>query len=230
MKPNELLDFLSQDVIIVTGHYGSGKTNFAINLAVDLRAAGHSVTLADLDIVNPYFRSADFKEEAERLGIDFVASAYANSNLDIPSLSAGVDAKIGAGGKLIIDVGGDDAGAYALGRYSARIKETGYTMLYVVNAYRYLTREPEEALELLRDIETASRLKATHIVNNSNLSWQTEVSDVTRSVPYAQSVAELAGIPLAATAARRDVAEQLSEKQGFYPVDIYVKVPWNPGE
>jgi hypothetical protein len=216
--------------LIITGHYGSGKTNLAINLALDTKSGGEAVTLADLDIVNPYFRSADFREEAAGRGIGFVVSDYANTNLDIPSLSAALDAKIGGEGKLIIDVGGDDAGAYALGRYAPRITAAGYDMLYVVNAYRFLTRAPGETLELLRQIEKASRLGATAIANNSNLSYRTTMEDVAATRDYAENVAHMAGIPLALTAIRRDLYEGLADKTGYYPVDIYVKVPWNPEE
>lgn len=223
-----MIESFREKTLIITGHYGSGKTNLAINLAVDLRRCGDAVTLADLDIVNPYFRSADFAKEAAEQRIGFVVSEYANTNLDIPSLSAALDAKIGGEGKLVIDVGGDDAGAFALGRYAPRIQAAGYELVYVVNAYRYLTREPEEALTLLRQIETASRLKATCIVNNSNLSYITAMDDVNRSVGYAKQIAKAAGIPLRFTALRRDLYDSLGEKSGFYPVDIHVKVPWNP--
>ena len=227
-----LQDIFARDIIVVTGHYGSGKTNLAINLALDLAAQGEQVTLADLDIVNPYFRSADFRTQAAEHGIDFVVSEYANSNLDMPALSAALDAKIGRAGKLVIDVGGDDAGAYALGRYATRIQAASYAMVYVVNAHRYLTREPGEALDLLREIEAASRLQATHIVNNSNLSYETTATGVAQTVPYGMAVAQAAGVPLAATALRRDLYAQLADKTGYYGIDIYVKVPWdtNPGD
>ena len=215
-----------KNIILVTGHYGTGKTNLSINLAVDYRNRGESVTLADLDIVNPYFRSADFRDEAQLRGIEFIASKFANSSLDVPSLNAGLDAKIGGGERLIVDVGGDDAGAFALGRYSPRLSQTGYDMIYVVNAFRYLTRRPEEAILLLKEIEAASRLRATYIVNNSNLSVQTTVEDVERSGEYAKKIAEIAGIPLAFTSVRRDVYEKLGDKGSYRPIDIYVKPPF----
>jgi hypothetical protein len=223
-----LLDFLA-DTIIVTGHYGTGKTNLSVNLAYALRDRGEPVTVADLDIVNPYFRTADFKQSMGDQGIGFIASAFAGSSLDIPSLSPALDARIGGKGRLIVDVGGDDAGAYALGRYAARVAEKPYTMLYVINAFRYLTREPEESAAMLREIEAASRLKATHIVNNSNLSTVTTPGDIESSGAYARSVSAITGVPLAFTAVRRDVYDQLTDKQGYYPVDIYVKAPWSEG-
>ena len=128
-------------IVLVVGHYGSGKTNFSVNLAVDLKAAGRDVILVDLDIVNPYFRSADFGALLEERGIGLIAPVYARSNLDVPALDGRLDAVIESDKTLVIDVGGDDAGAAALGRYSAMIREAGgCDMLYVVNAYRYLTQ------------------------------------------------------------------------------------------
>lgn len=217
-----------EKTIVVTGHYGSGKTNLALNLALWLRGKGEEVALADLDIVNPYFRTSDFRDMAKRYGVTILASDYAGpgTNLDIPALSGALDARIGAAGRLIVDVGGDDAGAYALGRYAPEIVRRPYTMLYVVNAYRYLMKEPSDAAELLRMIEAASRLKATHIANCSNLGRETTAKDVLASAGYAERVAELTGRPLMLTAADRRFADALSTVRDLFPVDIYVAPPW----
>lgn len=212
--------------VIVTGHYGSGKTNLAINLAMMLKRKGEAVALCDLDVVNPYFRTADFKDMAAKGGIELFASDYANSNLDIPSLSGGMEAALGTDKTVIIDVGGDDAGAFALGRYAKRIEETPYTMLYIVNAYRYLTREPEESAELLYQIEAASRLKATHIVNCSSLGTETTAEDIKKSLDYAEKVAKLTGRPLLFTAVDERLTNELKDLRDMLPVKIYVKVPW----
>lgn len=216
-----------EPTIVITGHYGSGKTNLALNLAVQFRAQGEAVTLADLDIVNPYFRTSDFHGLAQRHGIEMIASEYAGSSLDIPALTGRLDGALGRGGRLIIDVGGDDAGATALGRYARRLKETGYTMLYVVSAYRYLTSEPAESVALLRKIEAASRLQATGIANCSSLGAATTAADVRTSVPYADSVSALTGLPVVLTAAHRGIAHELTDIQELLPVEIYVTTPWN---
>ena len=220
-----LLDFFEK-TIVVTGHYGAGKTNLSINLAVDLKKRGEDITLADLDIVNPYFRSADFKTGAMEQEIGFIVSDYANTNVDIPAINPALEAKISLPGILLIDVGGDDAGARALGGYAQRIMEKPYTMLYVVNARRYLIREASAAAALLAEIEAASRMKATHIVNNTHLAAETSAADVLASAAYAKNIAEAAGIPLAFTSVRRDLYESLPDKTGYHPVDIYVKTPW----
>ena len=157
-------------IVVVVGHYGSGKTNFSVNLAVDLKAAGRDVILVDLDIVNPYFRSADFGALLEEKGIGLIAPVYARSNLDVPALDGRLDAVIESDKTLVIDVGGDDAGAAARGRYSAMIREAGgCDVLYVVNAYRYLTRTSEEAAEILGEIERKARLEVTAVSTTPTL-------------------------------------------------------------
>lgn len=216
--------------MVVTGHYGSGKTNLSVNLAMSLRAAGEEVTLVDLDIVNPYFRSADFAALAEENGIHLIAPVYARSNLDIPALDGRLDAELDGDRRIVIDVGGDDAGAAALGRYSAHIMEVGgCDMLYVVNAYRYLTRTSEEAAQILGEIERAARLTATAVVNNSNLADITTAPDIARSMAYAQETAQRYQIPFLFTAAREDLADAVRARvpdRPVYPVRVYVKKPW----
>ena len=116
-------------ITVITGHYGCGKTNLAANLALAFHKAGKRVALCDLDIVNPYFRSADFSGRFEALGIEMILPPFANSNVDVPTLTARVSAAINDPSiHLILDVGGDDAGAAALGRYSADIKKQGYDL------------------------------------------------------------------------------------------------------
>lgn len=208
-------------IIAVTGHYGSGKTNLAVNLAVDLAKSGERVTIIDLDIVNPYFRTADFTGLFTEYGIKLVAPQFANTNLDIPSLGFDMAAVINGCDRLIIDVGGDDTGAVALGQYSTVLNNLGCGLYYVVNRYRYLTSTPEEAVELLRDIEQVSRIKAKGIINCSNLGSQTSADDVKVTADYALKCAQTAGIPVVLTAAERTLGVD-----GAYPVDVYVRPFW----
>lgn len=208
-------------IIAVTGHYGSGKTNLAVNLAVDFAKEGERVTIIDLDIVNPYFRTADFSELFGLLGIKLVAPQFANTNLDIPSLGFDMAAVINGCDRLIIDVGGDDTGAVALGQYATVLGNFGCELYYVVNRYRYLTRTPGEAVELLHDIEQVSRIRAKGIVNCSNLGSQTTADDVKVTADYALKCASEAGVPLALTAAERSLGVE-----GAYPVDVYVRPFW----
>ncbi len=207
--------------VAVTGHYGSGKTNIAVNLALHFAQAGESVCIIDLDIVNPYFRTADFGGLLGSAGIELIAPQYANTNLDIPALTFDVSALLDRHDRVIIDVGGDDAGAVALGQYSAALKQHGCDMLYVVNKYRFLTHTPEENLELLRDIERVSGLSATGIVNSSNLGAETTARDVLESVPFAEECAAAAGVPLVFSAAESSLG-----LEGFFPVKVYVRPFW----
>lgn len=215
---------LSTPVTIVAGHYGCGKTNLSVNLAVDTKKKGLPVTLADLDIVNPYFRSADFTAMLEGMGIRVIAPLYAGSNLDIPALTGELDAALAAGeGRIILDVGGDDAGAVALGRYAAAIAQRPYTFFYVINPYRYLTASPEEAAGLLGEIEAASRLKATGLIHNPNLGSLTDRRTLEEAVPFAEAVSRLTGLPLAATAVPQGIRAEVPLP---CPVAIYVKKSW----
>ena len=216
---------LNNRAIIITGHYGSGKTNIAVNLALEFADAGEKVCIIDLDIVNPYFRTADFDKLFEDKGIYLVAPQYANTNLDIPSLGFDLAALLRQYDRVVIDVGGDDAGAIALGQYSTVLKNFGYDMIYVVNSFRYLTSTPEEAIELLRDIELVSSLKATAVVNSSNLGAATTAEDVLGSVEYAKAAADAAGIPLLFTAAKRDISVPDTKA-----VDVFVRPFWEEND
>lgn len=211
-------------ISIITGHYGSGKTNLSVNIALSLAAEGKKVTVVDLDIVNPYFRTADFQKLFDEHGIELKAPMYANSNLDIPALNYDISSIINSGKHIVIDVGGDDAGAIALGRYSdAFMGRDDVRMYYVINCYRYLTKEPEEALELMRQIEIASQLKCSGIINNSNIGTATTGEKVTASLGYAEKVAAAADLPVIFTAGK---AEFLTDTEKSFPVDIYVKQIW----
>ncbi len=214
---------------IITGHYGSGKTNLAVNLAVDSARRGRRVTIVDLDIVNPYFRTADFKRIFDELGIRLIAPPYANTNLDLPVLSAEVFSVFADNDShVIFDVGGDDAGAVALGMYRSHFEHVNYDMLYVINHYRYLTRTPDEACSLLPEIEAASRLKATGVANCSNLARETTAKAIAASTQFAQQVCQTLGLPLVCTAVERSLVQGLSEQvEHCYPVDIYVKTNWD---
>lgn len=212
-------------ISIITGHYGSGKTNFSANLAIKLAKEKNKVTVVDLDIVNPYFRTADFTDLFSQYGIELVAPMYANTNLDIPAISFDLERIARDEGYLIVDVGGDDAGAIALGRYAEAFKDFSdkIDMFYVINCYRYLTRTPAEALELMYEIEEASHMKHTAIVNNSNLSNETTAETINNSLDFAEKVALEAKLPIAYTA----VPYHLKTKaETQIDVDIYVKKIW----
>ena len=196
---------------LFAGHYGSGKTNIAVNYAMCLANLGKKVCIADLDIVNPYFRTADSAKELAEAGVELISPQFANTNVDLPALPAEayrlVEDKSTYG---IMDIGGDDRGAYALGRYVPFMKEEGnYRMAFVANCYRPLTRTPEEALEVMGEVEAACGLQFTCIVNNSNLGTETTVQTVMDSLEFTEKLSTLSGLPVWLHTARADVARQL---------------------
>ena len=201
-------------VTLFAGHYGSGKTNIAVNYALKLAGEGKDVVIADLDIVNPYFRTKDSAAVLEKAGVKLISPQFANTNVDLPALPAEayrlVQDKSIYG---IMDIGGDDRGAYALGRYVPTLKEeNNYRMVFVANAYRPLTRTPEEALEVMREIEEACGLRFTDIINNSNLASETTPETVLSSFEYMKKLSELSGLPIFATTAETAVAVELEGK------------------
>lgn len=213
--------------VIVCGHYGAGKTNLTVNLALAAAQSGEAVSVIDMDVVNPYFRTADFQELFREAGIQLIAPIYANTNLDLPVLPPSVGAAIREKtGRLFLDVGGDDDGAVALGGFSALLEERGYSMLYVVNSRRELEPEPGEEAALLRRIQTASRLKVTHLVNNTNLGPETTSEVLLQSLPYLEEVSKRTGVPVLGAAAEERLTPHL-EAEGLLPVRVYVKPPWS---
>lgn len=224
---------------VITGHYGCGKTNLAINLALHFAQAGERVTLVDLDVVNPYFRSSDYTDELGARGVRVIAPRFARTTLDTPSLPPDIYSAFGDPGRVILDVGGDDAGATALGRFSKDIAKLDYDLLYVVNAYRNLTATPAEAVAILAEIEHASHLKATGVVNNSHLKAETTARTVLDSREFADASAALLGLPLVATTVPARLSAEFSSTPGaanfvenLYPVETWVRTPWEntPGE
>ena len=210
-------------ITLFAGHYGSGKTNIALNYARMLKRSGEKVVIADLDIVNPYFRTKDSAAALQAEGIDLVVSDFANSNVDFPAMPKEIYGLVAERGqKIVMDIGGDDRGALALGRYVPDIRaEDDYEMLAVVNAARPLTQTAADAVEVLREIEAACQLPFTGIVNNTNLGQQTIAATVLESVPYANEVAALMGVPVRFTCAAAAIARELEGKiENLLPLEI----------
>ncbi len=214
-------------ITLLCGHYGSGKTNVALNMAYDLKNQKERVAIADLDIVNPYFRTKDSAKELEQKGITLISSEYAGTNVDIPAMPQQMymltdNKEIYA----VIDVGGDDRGALALGRITPMLlEENNYEMLFVINCYRPLTRDAKSTLEVMAEIETAAKIKFTAIVNNSNLGNETTVDDVLKSVDYANEVSALTGLPIKCTTVSENIYNDIKEKlTNIFPLKLQSKI------
>ncbi len=218
---------MNKRVLLLCGHYGSGKTNIAVNLAQQIKREYPTVTLADLDIVNPYFRSKDSAAELEAAGIRLICSNYANSNLDIPALPPDLYALTDDRSmRAVIDVGGDDRGALVLGRLApAILEENDYEMLMVINCYRPLTRDAASTLEVMREIECAGGIHFTALVNNSNLGTETTAADVLTSMRYADEVAAMSGLPVVMTTADERLQNELADKiPNLFPLKLQNKI------
>jgi energy-coupling factor transporter ATP-binding protein EcfA2 len=218
---------MNKRVLLLCGHYGSGKTNIAVNLAQAIKREYPTVTLADLDIVNPYFRSKDSAQDLEAAGIRLICSRYANSNVDIPALPPDLyaltdDRRM----RAVIDVGGDDRGALVLGRIApAILSENDYEMLMVINCYRPLTRDAASTIEVMREIEYAGGIRFTALINNSNLGTETTAADVLASMRYANEVAAMSNLPLVMTTADQKLQKDLQDKiPNLFPLKLQDKI------
>lgn len=211
---------------LLCGHYGSGKTNVAVNLAFYLKEQYNNVVVADLDIVNPYFRTKDSIDDFKARGIELICSEYANTNVDIPALPANMyRLTADKDTTAVIDVGGDDRGAYALGRLVPEIKaENNFDMLMVINGYRPLTPDAESTIEVMREIEEACKLKFTGLVNNSNIGEETTAEDIIKSIGYANEVSQASGLPIVMTSVKRELYDGLKNKiDNLLPMTLQAK-------
>lgn len=214
-------------ITLLCGHYGSGKTNVAVNMAFDLKKSYDKIAVADLDIVNPYFRTKDSGEDFKNAGIRLIVSDYANTNLDIPALPQDMYAITDDKSlKCVLDIGGDDRGALALGRLAPKIIEEGdYEMFMVINKFRPLTPDATSTVEVMREIEYAGGIKFTGLVNNSNLGNETTCQDVIGSMKYAKEVEELSGVKLKLTTCKVDLYDALKgEIDNLFPLVLQKKI------
>ena len=211
-------------VTLFAGHYGSGKTNLAVNWALWLKKEHERVVIADLDIVNPYFRTKDSAELLQAHGIEVISPEFANSNVDLPALPAELYGVVQRKDRYaVLDIGGDDRGAYALGRYAPYIlEENDYEMVFVANFMRPLTRTPEEALEVMREIEAAGGIPFTAIANNTNLSKLTDEAVIREGIEKSEELSRLSGLKILFTSVEKKTAEGL-DIQGVFPIELQKK-------
>ena len=196
---------------VFAGHYGSGKTNLAVNYALHLAGEGKRVVIADLDIVNPYFRTKDSERELSAAGVTVISPRFASSNVDLPALPPETYRLISDRSVYgIIDLGGDDRGAYALGRFADAIREENdFRMALVWSCYRPMTETTPDTLGIISEIEAAAHLPFTDIVNNSNLGIESTAESFLASLPLAEELSRETGLPIWFHAAEAEVAREL---------------------
>ena len=218
----------SHRVSIITGHYGTGKTEFAVNLALAMAGEGTSVILADLDIVNPYFRSRERRSLLEEAGVRLISSSQACSDADVPALPAELltileDRSL----RGVLDIGGDPVGARVLARFQPKIVQEDYQLIYVLNANRPEVRTVESAIAYLRGIEATTGLACTGIVNNTHLCGETTEDEIRKGAALAAEVSKETGIPVLCHVAEEKFVSALSDlPETVFPITIKMKKPW----
>ena len=218
----------SHRVSIITGHYGTGKTELSVNLALALAAEGKRVMLADLDIVNPYFRSRERRPQLEAAGIQVISSSQACSDADVPALPAELLAILeNRDIRGILDIGGDPVGARVLARFQPKIVQEDYQLIFVLNANRPEVREAEHAIAYLRSIEAVTGLTCSGIVNNTHLCGATTPAEIRKGAALAEAVSRQTGIPILCHTAEVRFADAVSDlREPVFPITINMKKPW----
>ena len=213
---------------IITGHYGSGKTEYAVNLALHLAQTTENVALADMDIVNPYFRSYEQAKRLEDAGIRVIVTSCGGV-ADIPAINPEVmsifqqDKWTG-----VLDIGGDPIGARVLARFAPQLKPDDFDLLFVLNANRPETKDVESALQYMQGIEAECRQKVTGIVNNTHLCGETTAEEIFKGAALAHALSERTSLPVIHHAVQRKFVEQVQDKlsEPILPMNIYMKKPW----
>lgn len=221
--------FDEKRIRIITGHYGSGKTEFAVNYTFALAATGKKTAIVDLDIVNPYFRSREIEPKFKEKDIRVIASSIKGLGADIPALSPEINAAFhDKSYQVVIDLGGDKVGARALGRYHEYLSEEPYELMFVVNANRHETRTAEDVIKYINGIQESSRQKVTSLVNNTHLCGETTVEDILRGQKLCEEVSQILGLPIKYVVVHKSLVDKLpSGIQGnIFPIDIYMAKPW----
>ena len=216
-------------ILVLVGNYGSGKTEISLNLALKLARRGEKVTLVDLDIVNPYFRSSERTELQEKEGVKVYAPSFAMSTVDVPSLPADIQAVFAdKSRRVIFDVGGDDTGAAALGQYKPYFDQDDVEVLFVVNAFRPLSGDADSVCDLMLRVAGRSRLSPTAVINNANVAWETEESDLVRGEELLREVSTRMNLPIGYLCAKQDILDKLPDHLSGerIAIDILMRPEW----
>jgi hypothetical protein len=216
-------------ITIFTGHFGSGKTEVAVNYTIRLARAGKNTAIADLDIVNPFFRTADVRGLLENMGIKVIAPVYANTNVDVPSLPAEINTLFeDKSYHAVFDVGGDDLGARALSRYAGEIAREDYVHYLVINTKRPMTRTPQEIEKMIMEIQDGAGIKVDMLVNNANLMGASTPELIEEASGIIGKVSEKLSIPVGLISGMEEVLRQYKGEPGIERLYLrkYIKLPW----
>ncbi len=215
-------------IIIFCGNYGSGKTEIALNTALKLRSQGARTALVDLDIVNPYFRSSEHEKMLKEHNIRLIAPTFAGTTVDVPALPAEVQTIFAdKGERVVIDVGGDDTGATALGRYYPYLKKDSVCVYMVINARRPFSRGVDELMEMYNNIRNKGRINIDYFINNTNMARQTTVEDIYFGKEIIDKLSERTGVPVKYVAGEKTILEQLHGiNEAQYPIEIFMRPDW----
>lgn len=232
MERGLVKDMVTDDkrVRIIAGHYGSGKTEFAVNYTKKLNAAGKKVAIADLDIVNLYFRSREKSKELRESGITVISSSIEGDSLDVPAVSGAMSMPArDKSFEYIVDLGGNDVGTLVLGRLKPILDPKEVDLFMVVNVYRPDTATPEGVIEVMRQLEAGAEFPVTGIINNTNLIRETTANALLDGNAVLEEVSKRTGVPIKYTSFVEDVlheeipAEILGEK---FPMQFNMRKEW----
>lgn len=216
-------------VRIITGHYGSGKTEFSVNYAVKLADIGKKVSLADLDVVNPYFRSRECEKLFEEKGIELLGFILKEHGMDLPAVSGNVaKALMDKNREYIIDLGGNSAGAKAFASFRKMVEVEECELFFVINANRPETADFQGVMAQLQSIEGTLNMRVTGLINNTHLIWESSEEDIMRGEKLAKEVSEKTGIPIRYTSVKKDLIPKLKEKYSgeIFSVEMYMRKNW----
>lgn len=216
-------------ISIFTGHYGSGKSEVAVNYAFKMNKILRNVVIVDLDIVNPYFRTADARQKLEKEGITVMAPLYANTNVDAPTLPIGMNSVFeNKEYNVVLDSGGDDVGATVLGRYSEEINVNEFEMFMVINTLRPFTNTPEKILEMLAEIEWTSKLKITSFINNTNYLSNTTEKIILEGHKIIELASRKSNIPIAFIAGFNPIVQKAAKQLSinYLPLQKNILLPF----
>lgn len=219
---------MNERIIIFCGNYGSGKTEIALNTALKIRRSGEKTVLVDLDIVNPYFRSSEHKQMLEEEGVRLIAPTFAGTAVDVPALPAEVQTIFAdKSERVIIDVGGDDTGATALGRYYPYLKKESVGVYMVINARRPFSRGAEELIDMYSDIQNKGRIKIDYFINNTNMARRTTTEDIYFGRDIIRELSEKTGVSVKYISGTKDILEQIKDAEvEKYPIEIFMRPDW----